>query len=80
MQEQLMVTSSGVKNGKAYATLNGIVQGVKENGDKYAFIDQNRKVKEQEEMPIGSIVVYETKRVVGQTVKLTPPPNSPKES
>jgi len=62
MQEKFMVTSSGVKSGKSYATLSRIVQGTKDNGDRYSFIDADRTMRETEEMVLGSIVEYETTR------------------
>jgi hypothetical protein len=64
MQENYMSTSTGVKNKKPYATLNCIVSGTKENGDRYSFLDDNRRVREEEEIAVGTIIQYETKRVV----------------
>jgi hypothetical protein len=62
MKTMYMVTSSGVKAGKAYATLNRVVQGTKDNGDKYSFVDTNSAIREAEELPLGSIHTYETNR------------------
>lgn len=62
MKAQYIVTSSGVKAGKAYTTLSRIVQGTKESGDRYAFLDSNSTMREVEEMTVGTIVTYETTR------------------
>jgi hypothetical protein len=61
-QDSYLVVSAGAKNGVSYSTLNRIVQGVKDNGDRYCFIDTKSSVREQEEMAIGQIVTYTTTR------------------
>jgi hypothetical protein len=63
MQEKYIVTSTGVKGGKPYASLSCIVSGKKENGDTYAFADEKRRIREGEEIPVGTVITYETKRV-----------------
>ena len=63
MQEQYMCTATGTKNGQAYATLARLVQGTKRDStDRYSFLDSNRTVREQEEIPVGTIVTYNTTR------------------
>jgi len=63
MQGNYVVTSTGVKDGKSYSSLSRIVQGKKENGDTYAFIDSNNRIQEDEQLQLGSVVQYETKRM-----------------
>jgi hypothetical protein len=62
--DKYMVTSTGVKDGNAYSSLTRIVQGVKESGDKYAFLDgKSQPIRESEELVIGAIYEYATARV-----------------
>ena len=71
MKEIYIVTSTGIKSKNSYSSLSRIVQGTKDNGDRYAFIDSNNRIQEGEELPLGSIVHYETKRLPTQgTVKI----------
>lgn len=64
MNETYIVTATGTKDGKAYSTLSRIVHGTKDNGDKYTFIDtKNHGIREQEELPFGEIIEYQTSRV-----------------
>jgi uncharacterized protein YigE (DUF2233 family) len=60
--EKFMVTATGTKDGKPYTSLSRLVQGSKANGDRYSFLDQNRTMREQEEIPVGTIVEYSTTR------------------
>jgi len=73
MKEQFLCTATGVKDKKPYSTLLRIVQGTKNDnsGDTYCFADQKNKKYESEEIPIGTIVTYESKRV---QVPASPPP------
>jgi hypothetical protein len=63
MREKYLCTSSGVKDGKAYASLSRIVQGTKANGDRYCFIDDKSRKSEAEEISVGEVVEYESTRV-----------------
>ena len=62
--ERFMVVNSGVKEGKAYSFLKAIREGVKkESGEAYAFLDENSFLREEEQLPLGSVISYERKRV-----------------
>lgn len=62
MQKRYVVTSSGVKAGKAYSTLCLIVEGTKANGDSYSFVNQDITEREEEALPIASVHNYEVTR------------------
>ena len=61
MLEQYIVTATGIKDNKPYAILSRVVSGVKDNGDVYQFIDS--KTSQTEQIHIGTVIEYETKRV-----------------
>jgi hypothetical protein len=64
MTEYYLVTATGIKDKKPYSSLSRIVQGTKENGDRYSFIDDKTfPRKEAEELQLGAIITYESKRV-----------------
>ena len=68
MQEYYIVTSTGIKDGKPYSSLSRVIQGEKENGDKYSFFDSKAfPMRENEEMPLGTVLLYETARRVEPT-------------
>lgn len=62
MQKKYIVTSSGIKAGKPYATLCPIIEGTKANGDSYSFINTDTPEKEDEVLPVTSIHYYEITR------------------
>jgi len=72
MNEKYMVTATGLKDGKPYTSLSRIVEGKKDNGDRYCFIDSNRSMREAEEIAIGTIIEYQTTRA-GSTGFGVPP-------
>ena len=63
MNEKFLVVGSGNKDGNAYSTLKRIVEGSKDNGDRYAFIDEKSYKREAEELPVGSIYEYTSTRI-----------------
>jgi len=79
--EKYMVIGSGTKDGNAYATLKRVVEGRKENGDNYAFIDEKSFKKEAEQLPLGAIYEYSSTRVAStqtpQTQQTAPPQSKP---
>lgn len=76
MTEKYIVTSTGVKDNTPYSILSRIVSGIKENGDKYEFVDNKTSQRESEVIKLGTIVEYQTTRVSStQTLNI----NKPKE-
>ena len=73
MNEKYLVIGSGMKDGKAYSTLKRIVEGKKDNGDRYAFIDEKSYKREVEELPVGSIFEYASTRIAPTATTPTPP-------
>ena len=63
MLEQYILTATGIKDNKPYAILSRVVSGVKDNGDVYQFIDSKTSQRETEQIHIGTVIEYETKRV-----------------
>lgn len=63
MIEKYIVTATGIKDNKPYAILGHVVSGVKDNGDVFQFIDSKTSQREAEQIHIGTVVEYETKRV-----------------
>ncbi len=63
MLEQYIVTATGIKDNKPYAILGRVVSGVKDNGDVFQFIDSKTSQREEEQIHIGTVIEYETKRV-----------------
>lgn len=76
MTEKYMVTATGTKDGKAYTSLMRIVEGKKDNGDRYCFVDEKRTMRETEEIAIGTIIEYQTTRTV--TTGFGTPPTTPR--
>lgn len=64
MTEKYMVTATGQKDGKPYTSLTRIVEGKKDNGDRYCFLDEKRTMREAEEIAIGTILEYQTTRAL----------------
>ncbi|MCL2216283.1 MAG: hypothetical protein FWB91_04595 [Defluviitaleaceae bacterium] len=77
MNEKYLVIGSGMKDGNAYSTLKRIVEGKKDNGDRYAFIDEKSYKREVEELPIGSIYEYASTRITPKATTPTPPAQQP---
>ena len=73
MNEKYLVIGSGTKDGNAYSTLKRIVEGKKDNGDKYAFIDLKSYKSENEELPLGMIYEYSSTRIVPTATAPMPP-------
>lgn len=63
MTEKYIVTATGIKDNKPYAILSRVVSGVKDNGDVYQFVDTKTSQREAEQIHIGTVIEYETKRV-----------------
>lgn len=64
MAEKYMVTASGIKDNAPYSILSRVVSGVKDNGDVYEFIDNKTSQREAERIALGTIVEYQTTRVL----------------
>jgi hypothetical protein len=64
LTKKYVVTRTGTKNGKEYSCLLPIIQGDKENGDKYSFLDEKQALWEQEMIAVGTMLSYETTRSV----------------
>lgn len=76
MTDKYIVTATGVKDNTPYSILSRIVSGIKENGDKYEFVDNKTSQRESEVIKLGTIVEYQTTRVSAtQTLNI----NKPKE-
>ncbi len=78
MVEKFLVLATGKKNGEFYSLASRIISGEKENGDFYSFVDNKNTQREEQSIPIGTILEYETKRVIApkQTLNIN---NKPKE-
>ena len=63
-QEKFMVVASGVKDGNPYSNLKKIVSGTKRNtNEPFAFLDDNSFEKVNEKLTLGTIIIYERKRI-----------------
>ena len=63
MNDFYIVTATGIKDGKPYSSLSKVIQGKKPNGDTFCFIDSKTTIRENENMPFGEIVEYQTSRL-----------------
>ena len=64
MTEKYIVTATGIKDNTPYAILSRVISGVKDNGDVFEFADNKTTQRESEQIPLGTIVQYQTTRVV----------------
>ena len=77
MLEKFLVYSSGTKDGKGYAFLRAIRSGTKKGSkDTYSFIDEKSFMREEEALPVGSIISYERKRVTASDNKFAKAANA----
>ena len=60
--ERYIVVSNGEKDQRKYSILRQIREGISKQGTPYAFIDEKTFMKEEEIIPLGTIVTYERKR------------------
>ena len=65
--ERYIVVMSGLKNNKPYSILHHIVSGTKDDGSVFEFATNKSTQRESEQMPVGTILEYQTIRVPKKT-------------
>ena len=61
--EKYLVFSSGKKQDKEYSFLRKVIEGTKKNGDTFSFLDDKSFQREEERLPVGTIIRYQRQRV-----------------